>query len=363
MSATNKIWVNGQPPSCEDDDLNGFKNENNNLIVGAGLPLTPGDNQQTHQSVATYAAVGDFMQGGGVADAYTVNAPSPRVNPPARKEGMTIRFIAPASNTGACTLNAFGTGIDDIKLNDGVTDPAADYIKIGEEITVIDRLTYFELILNNLSGSVSTTVITVSGAYNPPAGVKSLQVICVGGGGGSGGVDGQGGATGVVSGGAGAGGYSAEITSTIDSTYNIVIGSGGAGGSAGNNDGANGGQTTVTSTGMALVASGGTGSVGQTGGGGNVTGPAGGGGSASGGSLNIPGSDGTTASVVNGNLASFGHGSASVGGSSVRGLKDSAGQDGAAPGSGASGAAGEDTSTNYAGGSGADGIVIITEYF
>ena len=33
MAATNKVFVNDSAPQCEDVDLNGYKNENNNLIV------------------------------------------------------------------------------------------------------------------------------------------------------------------------------------------------------------------------------------------------------------------------------------------------------------------------------------------
>lgn len=157
MSASTKTWVNNQAPSCEDDDLNGFKLENNNLIEGSGQSLDTGDNQQTHKAVATYALVGEYMLGAGVADAYTANAPSPRINPEARETGMVIRFQAAADNTGACTLNAFGTGVDDIKLADGTTDPAAGDIVGGEDVTVIDRSTYFEL-FNPKVSNVSVAV-------------------------------------------------------------------------------------------------------------------------------------------------------------------------------------------------------------
>jgi len=364
MAATTKIWENGQPPSCEDDDLNGFKNENNNLIIGAGLSLTPGDNQQTHQSVATYAAVGDFMQGGGVADAYTANAPAPRVNPPARKQGMIIRFIAPASNTGACTLNAFGTGVDDIKLKGGVTDPEADYIKIGEEITVIDRLTYFELVLNNLAGSVSISVLTVSGSYNPPAGVKSLEFVVVGGGGGGGAADGQGGGTRGCAGAGQAGGFSLKVTSDIESSYSIIIGSGGLGGTTPSNDGASGGVSSITSTFVNVSVPGGAPGLGVVG----AAGVFGSGGDdptlPTGGDINAAGeAGGSGSSVTGGSLASASKGGDSVFGGGRNSVDNADGVAGASFGAGGSGAIAGTNTTDRAGGAGADGVVVVKEYF
>jgi len=170
MSASSKTWVNNQAPSVEDDDLNGFNLENNNLIVGSGQALAPGDNQQTHKSVATYAAVGQFMTGAGAADAYTANAPAPRINPAAREIGMLLRFQAAATNTGASTLNAFGTGVDDIKLSDGTTDPAAGDIVGGKDVTVIDRGTFFELVITGVAaGSVGTAELADNAVTNAKA--------------------------------------------------------------------------------------------------------------------------------------------------------------------------------------------------
>jgi len=68
MAATAKTWLNNNPPTCEDDDLNGFKNENNNAIVGSGQSLNTGDLQQTHKAMAVFASVGNFYADSGAAD-------------------------------------------------------------------------------------------------------------------------------------------------------------------------------------------------------------------------------------------------------------------------------------------------------
>jgi len=95
--------------------------------------------------VAAYASMGQFFTGGGVADAYTANAPAPRINPESLIDGMIIRFIAVDDNTGACTVNAFGLGNVDIKLNGGVLDPAGGDIKQNFEACLVYRTSYFEL--------------------------------------------------------------------------------------------------------------------------------------------------------------------------------------------------------------------------
>ena len=131
MSSTNKTWLNNNPPSVEDDDLNGFKLENNNLIEGSGQALNTGDRQQTNKSVAHYSSVGQFFTGAGIADAYTATVVAPRIAPPALENGMEINLIIPATSTGAGTLNAFGTGAVDYKLEGGVDDPVAGDMETG----------------------------------------------------------------------------------------------------------------------------------------------------------------------------------------------------------------------------------------
>lgn len=133
MAATTKTWVNNQAPSCEDSDLNGFKNENNNLILGSSQSLNTGDNQQTNKAISTYSAVGHYFTGGGVADAYTLTVPSPRIAPHELQEGILFRAIMPADNTGACTLNPFTLGVTPIKLQGGIDDPVATDIESSKE--------------------------------------------------------------------------------------------------------------------------------------------------------------------------------------------------------------------------------------
>lgn len=138
MSATTKVWSNNNPPSCEDDDLNGFKNENNNLILGTGQALSTSDNQQTHKAVADYSASGDFYTDSGIADAYALDVIGAHIGPPALREGLRIRFIPGNTSTGSSTVNVAGLGVKNITAT-----ATAGLIVSGERI---------ELVYNDSSG-------------------------------------------------------------------------------------------------------------------------------------------------------------------------------------------------------------------
>lgn len=119
MAATTKIWANNSPPSCEDDDLNGFKNENNNLILGSGQLLDTGDNQQTNKAVAVYAGGGDYYADSGATNTYVLSPTGSRTSPPAYFEGMRVRWVAANLNTGACTINVNSLGAVALQMEDG----------------------------------------------------------------------------------------------------------------------------------------------------------------------------------------------------------------------------------------------------
>lgn len=120
MAATTKVWVNNVAPTCEDDDLNGFKTENNNLIIGAGMSLSTADNQQTHKAIAHYAGVGDFYVDSGIADAYVLSVTGVQIAPPTYATGMRIRFVPGNDNaTSSPTVNVAGLGVKNIVTESG----------------------------------------------------------------------------------------------------------------------------------------------------------------------------------------------------------------------------------------------------
>jgi len=222
------------------------------------------------------------------------------------------------------------------------------------------------LAVGTAAGTVNT-VTPATGAYNPPAGVKSLKFTITGGGGGGGGVD-----AGVGAGVAGQGvsgsaaGTAIVTTSTIDTVYTITVGTGGSGGAAGANSGSSGVDSTVVSTALGTVTGeGGNGGLGNTAS--SLENAAIGvvGGSASSGDIDIDGGgSGAFRQPPGGFTTCISSPGASYWGGGARTLDSVGGQDGLAFGSGGAGGVTNNTeSTDRAGGAGAPGIVVIEEYF
>lgn len=220
------------------------------------------------------------------------------------------------------------------------------------------------------------TVLTAgSGVHYWNSKTKSARVILVGGGGGSGGTPSIGPGTNAATGGGGAGGVSTLFiadVSAVSASPAYTVGAAGTAGAAGG-DGGDGGDTTWDDGTNAVTAGGGAGSVA-----GNFSGSTiavcGGaaGGTATGGTLNIPGGNGSCGYCGLGAPSGNGWRVAGDGGSnsyapSARGLEGASQTVGAVPGEGygggGSGQTGSNTvNNNVAGSAGAAGAVIIYEY-
>ena len=204
--------------------------------------------------------------------------------------------------------------------------------------------------VTDVSGLFSVEVITSSGTWTRPSGVKKVFVrVLAGGGGGCGGGDDMSG------GGGGAGGYSEkfiDVTSIASSTVTV-----GAAGSAGGEWTAGGsGGTSSWDDGTNVI----------TCGGGNVAtiNPRGGqqGGSATGGDVNIAGGDGVAGGDLNSYNFRGGTGASSpLGGGGGGGANFYSATNARGYGSGGGGGTGEDGSS-YDSTAGAPGIVIVWEY-
>jgi len=126
----NKTFLNNNPPQLEDDDLNGYTAEFENVITSTAQ--TP-DNlilDQTAKGISTYAARGDFYTDSGAADAYVLSAVGTQLPPIVYATGMRVRFVPANNNTGASTINVATLGVKNIKNRDG-TDPVLDQIESG----------------------------------------------------------------------------------------------------------------------------------------------------------------------------------------------------------------------------------------
>ena len=118
MAASIKTWINDNLPNLEAMDLNGFELENNNLISSTGEALNTLDNDQTTKAIALYAGAGDNYNESGIANAYLLSPQGGQLFPSSLPSGLTIRFVTANSNTGPSTLNAFGTGVKQIRQNE-----------------------------------------------------------------------------------------------------------------------------------------------------------------------------------------------------------------------------------------------------
>lgn len=213
------------------------------------------------------------------------------------------------------------------------------------------------------TGVTSTTVITVSGTYNPAAGVKALKFTAVGGGGGAGGTDGQGGSTEAMSSAGAGGGTAIKTTDQIESSYTIVIGAAGSGGAAGNNNGSNGGQTSISSTNVNLTANGGNGGFGMTATSGTAGAGGNNGGTASGGDVNIQGGGVPRVKVIDGDSVEVCVSGTSFLGGGKGHVRAGNGVDATVYGEGGGGNTSGVTNSNWSGGDGFQGVVIVEEFF
>ena len=195
------------------------------------------------------------------------------------------------------------------------------------------------------AGTVSSNItlnFTGTGTFTPTSNT-TVQYVAVAGGGG-GGKDAYSGAR--CAGGGGAGAYrESSFTAVADTTYTLTIGAGGTGGTsttASSVVGANGGDTTITGSGLTTItSSGGSGGGGHDAGGDNYVGNANGNASGGGGSNGKSGGVGGTYGYAGGSGAG---GSASGGGG---GGASTVGVDGHTGGTGGNGGAGSTPSATY----------------
>jgi hypothetical protein len=294
MSGTVKTWVNNSAPQCAAEDLNGFKNENNNLISSVGMSLNTADNSQTGKAVAAYAANGDFYVDSGTANAYVLtplnNGGTGYYAPPTYSVGMRIRFFAANTNTNTSTVNPAGLGVKNIVLPDG-TPLAGGEILANREVTLVYDGTKAVLIndgtlVKNESG---TELFTADGEFVVPDGINTVWVTLAGGGGGGGGAAGG-------TCGSGGGGGDAKLAQkvtglTAGDTIVVTVGQGGNPGTGASTP-TSGTAGTASSFGSHVSASGGgAGGGAVVGGGGGVAGGPGGTGGGNGDTSN-PGSGG-----------------------------------------------------------------------
>lgn len=217
--------------------------------------------------------------------------------------------------------------------------------------------------------NIVTTVVTSSGTYTKPTGLKFLEIELVAPGGG-GGYGGGGTSTSAAGAGGGAGGYARKLipAASLGATETMTVGVPGAGGIAASSTPA--GNAGSTSFGAHCSATGGQGGSAMNGGTtvvviGGTVGGTGTGGVGSGGDINISGGDGGLAFRTSGTFAVPGNGGNSFFGAGLKGAYDTSGPSAIDPtraGAGGGGAS-SFSATGRNGGIGGPSAIILREIF
>ena len=162
------------------DESNDVTSELQALIESAGITLSGADLTQHAKAVAELDLLGDYFNCTGIANAYVLSVTGSRIAPPTLKVGMKVRFVPIAVNTGASTLNAFGSGVLSIKREDG-TDVGAgdlDLAKFSEatyqtgpdrwvvSVDISENLPYESLDYPTIANADNRMIVTPAAATN-----------------------------------------------------------------------------------------------------------------------------------------------------------------------------------------------------
>lgn len=113
-------------------EWNQLPQEVQNIIVATAQTLTNSDLNQLGKAAATIAATGDFYSSSGPADAYVLSVIGALQAPPFYFNGMRVRFIPNAANTGGgVTVNVAGLGIRTVVREDAAGFSSDTEFQVG----------------------------------------------------------------------------------------------------------------------------------------------------------------------------------------------------------------------------------------
>ena len=169
------------------NEFNGIVVETGNIIdftriSPSGAFNTGGDNQMD-QAIKYYVQTSTRFAATGSANAITLSTPSPRNLQKAYYDDMEIAFIAPFSNSNACTINIDGLGAKSLK-NLSNADLVAGNIVAGDLITAFYDGTSFltkitprpTSIVKFAVNDASINAITVQPNFITSPAAKQVQV-------------------------------------------------------------------------------------------------------------------------------------------------------------------------------------------
>ena len=119
------------------DEWNEVPREIENVITADGIVLSGGDLNQLGKGISNYVANNTFYSDSGAVDASVLTVIGSKQGPTVYLNGMSIRFIAVATNTGTTTVNVNGLGIKPLRRSDSAELSAGDI-----STTIITEATY-----------------------------------------------------------------------------------------------------------------------------------------------------------------------------------------------------------------------------
>jgi len=168
MDVVNKVTGD----TLEAVEFNQSISELQNVIEGENISLANNDLNQLGKALANKSTTGNFYTDSGSPNTYILSSLSQNQNPTAYRNGMTVRFVASNTNTGASTIDVTGLGVKAIKyvvgrlpnVGDTLVTPAnmvTGYIIVGNTYEAIYNGTDF-IIRDLSSNKVMNSFITVS---------------------------------------------------------------------------------------------------------------------------------------------------------------------------------------------------------
>lgn len=182
-------------------EFNTIPDELENFVEAAGITLDAAagpDNDlfMLAKAVLIHVIAGSTYQDNGAANTFVLAAVQANFQQPAAyQDGMTVRFKAAATNTGACTINVVGLGAISFTKAGGGTYAAGEIVA-GNNITAIffQGTNRFEEVANTTpeasgpaapnqiaiyadSGSASQITLTIEPGFNQPSAFTDQMAI------------------------------------------------------------------------------------------------------------------------------------------------------------------------------------------
>lgn len=142
-------------------EVNSLTNEVMNAVTGSGQTLSTTDNTQLGKALTWGAQLGNFYTDSGTANTCTLA--NTQYAPTAYVEGMFVRFIKSATNSGAVTINVSAIGAVNLLSSSGST-LLSNHLPLGAVVEARYSQALGAFVLNSPTSLGGTTVATIGAA-------------------------------------------------------------------------------------------------------------------------------------------------------------------------------------------------------